>query len=192
MSLSGLGALGALMIAAALPLGAQRPVLELGLSYHEVNVSAVSPGYAGLSSNLWLWSRGPLSVTGEASASLRLPGDVGGPNCWNVPGGVCDQRVIGDIGRVGLTSRIGRRDGSGLYALASAGWWGTLRSGDVREGNRVIESASSERIGGMALGLGAGTSLPVGDRRTGIEARWMRFGGIRDGGIVQLALTRRW
>lgn len=175
------------------PLRAQGPLVDVGLSYATVTYRSTDvESFASLSSSIRIWSRGPLSLTGEVSASARLPKRIELAGCPDVLGYVCDSRRIGDVIRAGLTSRLGKRDGAGPYAIASAGWWGTQRSGDVTKDGRVIASSSGERIGGIALGLGAGSALPIGDRRTGIEARWMRLGGIQDGGIVQLSLTRRW
>ena len=179
----------AAMLAAAPPLHAQRPPLEVGLSYGGI-VSGSSQEYAGLSSNVWLWSRGSFALTGEASASLRT--HRVGIVCPSVPGFGCDQGTIGDVARLGLTSRVGKRDGSGAYGLAAVGWWGAMPL-DVWRDNRVLERAWSERMGGLALGLGAGVSLPFGDRRSGIEARWTRLAGNpRAGDWLQVSLTRRW
>ena len=140
----------AAMLAAAPPLHAQRPPLEVGLSYGGI-VSGSSQEYAGLSSNVWLWSRGSFALTGEASASLRT--HRVGIVCPSVPGFGCDQGTIGDVARLGLTSRVGKRDGSGAYGLAAVGWWGGDAVGRV-EGQQGAR-ARLERADGRA-GPGAG------------------------------------
>lgn len=180
---------------------AQRAVAELRLGLSSISYRPRYDGvlvfadHVNLSGNVRLWSRGPVSLAGEVSANVRLPArrflETG---CPDVLGRTCvvDDRELGDVYRVGVTSRIGKRDGSGAYALATAGWWGTLQYGDVNVDGRLAERWRGDRVGGVALELGAGTSLPVGDRRTGIEARggWLR--GVRQGRMVQLGLTRRW
>ena len=180
------------MLAAVPPLHAQRPSLEVGLSYGSIAFVGNGSYFAGLSSNLQVWSRGPLSLSGEASASLRLP-DGFGAACLDSAVSVCDGRRIGDVVRFGLTSRVGKRDGSGVYALAVAGWWSALQYGDLTRGTTVLESNRGDRLSGLTLGLGAGVSLPFGNRRTGIEARWNWLAADRrTGDWIQLGLTRRW
>lgn len=180
------------MVAAARPTRAQRPALEVGLSYGGIALAGSGSHYAGLSSNVQAWSRGPLSLSGEASVSLRLP-DGFGAACLDSALSVCDRRRIGDVVRFGLTSRVGKRDGSGAYALAAAGWWSALQYGDLTRGTTVLESNRGDRRSGLTLGLGAGVSLPFGNRRTGIEARWSWLAADRrTGDWIQLGLTRRW
>ena len=62
----GVRALVTAMLAAAPPLHAQRPPLEVGLSYGGI-VSGSSQEYAGLSSNVWLWSRGSFALVESCS-----------------------------------------------------------------------------------------------------------------------------
>lgn len=194
--------LSACLVGLAQPLGAQAPRVEMRVGFSDFSYMLhVGPPWLGqrwvgqsgvsVSSSLRLWSSGPVSVAGEVSANVRLPDRI--PNaCPDIPGAVCDFRDIGDVIRFGFSSRVGKRDGAGPYALAAAGWWGTLLSGDVYADNRVVKQSQGDRVGGLALDLGAGTSLPVGDRRTGIELRAGVLGGVQRGRTLQLGLTRRW
>lgn len=185
--------LGVVLFATASPLCAQPARVEVGVGY--AAGATFDPfrdrGFASVGAGLRVASVGPLVVLTEVSALLRVS-EGARLICPSVPGAVCDGRTVGDVGRVGLHTRVGRRNGTGAYALATAGGWVTRLSGDVFQNNRIIERGNGIVAGGVVTEIGAGTSLPFGDRRTAIEARVGWFEGFRPGRGVRLALTRRW
>lgn len=119
----------------------------------------------------------------------------------------CDWRgdsiEVQHIARLGVTAHYGARDGTGPYVLAAIG--GRASSWTKR---KTVAGAPYPRdavpFGGV-LEIGTGTSLPVGDRRTGVELRVGYFEGLRNVTPVlfaregtpqpiclRISMTRRW
>jgi hypothetical protein len=139
-------------------------------------------------------SRGPWSVSLDGAAMFKVSNESA--ICVGRLSFGCDNRELGHVGRFGVVARLGARDGSGLYALASVGAWrSSWATGEV-----LGVTQSTDRTSGAVADVGVGAPLPLGDRRTGIELRYGRFDGVTastygflgSGNSLRLSITRRW
>lgn len=193
------GILGVALAFSASVGAAQAPRFEMGAGLAAGGPTRTTAEYAVLGVGARLASYRALTVGLDASVMLRISGDVR-ITCPNVPGVLCDTREFGHVARAGVTARYGARDGTGGYVLASAGGWASQWD-EERFAAAVTSISSMSRPYGGVAELGVGTSLPIGDRRNGIELRLAHFqasdvsvGGLTIGtaNAARLTITRRW